>query len=283
MAAVSEEFLGFALNVSQRLAIRNSLRKLRINEKNPDIVFWGKISGTSRDYFIAQGTTTTNRVSKVFYFSADEGVNFSQLPEVDEFIETKVKHATGMLSGDPAKLYKDPNAPPADDEEEEEPADDEEDEGEEKAPDPSKRKLTELERLSHIVQCIDHDTCVVPRGAHIMTPVGLIKRNQSFEGFDARESSTLTNYLLYRDPQSEHTLKKIRQLSVSNNPDFLDNITMDQPAGVWVTQIDEGATQVRLRSLLWPGYEFKMDIGGSSHVGAYFGTGLKNDDVMFML
>lgn len=280
--AVSEEFLGFALNVSQRLAIRTSLSKLRINEQNPDITFWGKITGTTRDYFIAQGTTATDRITKSFYFSADEGVTFAKLPEVDEFIESKVGAVKGMFTGNPANLYKDPNAPPADEEEEE--PEPEEDEGdEEKAPDPSKRKLTELERLSHTVLCIDQDTCVVPRGAFIMTPVGLITKNKSFEGFNSSSSSNLSNYLLYRDPQSEQTMKKIRALGVSNNSDFLDAVTEDQPAGVWVTQVDDSCSKLKLRSLLWPGYEFKMQVGTSDYTGAYFGLGLKNDDVMFML
>lgn len=279
--SISEEFLGFALNISQRLAIRTSLAKLRINESDPTITFWGKISGTTRDYFIAQGTTATDKITKSFYFSADEGVTFSKLPEVDDFIMSKVPNAKGMFTGNPANLYKDPNAPVVD-EEEEEPA--EEDEGdEEKAPDPSKRKLTELERLSHTVLCIDQDTCVVPRGAMQMTPVGLIQRNKNFVGLEASECKQLSNYLLMRDPQSEQTMTRIRKLGVTNNADFLDGISEDQPAGVWVAQVDEGATQVRLRSLLWPGYEFKMKTGTQSYAGAYFGNGLKNDDVMFML
>lgn len=280
--AVSEEFLGFALNVSQRLAIRTSLNKLRINEKHPSITFWGKILGTTRDYYVAQGAAVADKITKTFYFSADEGVTFSKLPDIDEFIEQKVVHAKGMFTGNPANLYKDPNAPKVE-EEEEEPEPEEGDE-EEKAPDPSKRKLTELERLAHTVHCIDTDTCVVPRGAFILTPTGVIQKNKQFEGFPSRgELSSLSNYLLFRDPQSEHTLKRIRKLGVTNNPDFLDGVTEDQPAGVWVTQVDEGCTGVRMRSLLWPGYEFKMESGTPTFVGAYFGHGLKNEDVMFML
>lgn len=281
--SISEEFVGFALNVAQRLAIRTSLNKLRINENNPSIVFWGKVAGTTRDYFLAQATTATDKITKSFYFSADEGVTFSKLPEVDDFITSKVGHANGMFTGNPANLYKDPNQPAGDDEEEEEPADDEDEDGEEKAPDPSKRKLTELERLAHTVVCIDQDTCVVPRGAFQMTPVGLIEKNKGFEGLSPSDCAKLSSYLLMRDPQSEQTMKRIRKLGVSNNPDFLDGVTEDQPAGVWVAQVSEGLSQVRLRSLLWPGYEFKLQVDAGTYAGAYFGLGLKNDDVMFML
>lgn len=65
---INSECLGFALNTSQKLAIRNSLAKLRINEGNNDIRFWGKISGSVRDYFIAIGQTVGESIKKTFYF-----------------------------------------------------------------------------------------------------------------------------------------------------------------------------------------------------------------------
>jgi len=277
---ISEEFLGYSLNVSQRLAVRTSLSKLRINEKNPDIQFWGKITGTKRDYYIAQGVKTSDRITKTYYFSADEGVSFAQLPEVDDFILGKVQSVRGLFTGNPANLYKDPNAP-KEEEEEEEP---EEDEGDEKKEeDPSKRKLNELERLSYQVQCIDNDTCVAPRGAYYMTPCGIIEKNKAYTGFTASDSKALTNYHLFRDPQSPQTLARLRKMGFTNNLDFLDGVTEDQPAGVWVAQVDSSCTQTRLRSLVWPGYEFKQAVGDGSYTSAYFGNGMKNEDVMFML
>jgi radial spoke head protein 9 len=276
---VSGEFLGCSLTVPQRLAIRTSLSKLRISENNANINFWGKISGTTRDYFIAQGATCTDCIKKSYFVSSDEGVNFSKLPEVDEFIQNKVATVRGLFTGNPANIYKDPNAPA--EEEEEEP---EEDEGDEpKADDPSKRKLTELERLSHTVQSIDNDTCVQPRGAYLLTPTGLIQENKAFSGFNSTQCTSLDNYLLFRDPQCGSTLSKMRTLGVTNKLDFLDPVCEDQPKGVWVAQVDAACTEARLRSLVWPGYEFKMQVSSNVSSGAYFGNGMKNDDVMFML
>jgi len=276
---VSGEYLGCALNVPQRLAIRTSLSKLRISENNPDITFWGKISGSTRDYYIAQGTTSTDCIKKTYFVSSDEGINFSKLPEVDDFIQSKVVSVRGLFTGNPANIYKDPNAPA--EEEEEEPEEDEGDE--EKADDPSKRKLTELERLSHTVQSIDNDTCVRPRGAFYMTPTGLIQENKAFSGFNSSGNKNLDNYLLFRDPQCGSTLSKMRKLGVTNNSAFLDPIAEDKPKGVWVAQVDAGCTEARLRSLVWPGYEFKMQVLSNSYSGAYFGNGMKNEDVLFML
>lgn len=278
--AINEEFLGSALNVSHRLAVRTSLSKLRINENNNNIKFWGKISGSSRDYFIAQGIVAQEAIEKTYYFSADEGVTFAKLPNVDDFIKEKVQLASGLFTGDPAHVYKDPNAPPEDEEEQEEP---EEDEGDEKKDDPSKRKLNELERLSFTVEGIDNDTCVQPRGAHLLTPIGQIQPNKAYTGLSSGEIKNIDNYLLFRDPQSAQTMARIRKLGVSNNLDFLDPVTESQPAGVWVAQMNSSSTGAVLRSLVWPGYEFKMQVGSSNHVGAYFGNGQKNQDVMFML
>lgn len=277
--AVNGDFLGFGLNVSQRLAVRTALSKLRINENNPNITFWGKISGTTTDYLIAQGTVSTESIKKSYYFSCDNGVTFAKMSVMDDFIKEKVGTVSGLFTGNPAKLYKDPNAPA---EEEEEPP--EEDEGDEKKEDdPSKRKLNELERLSYTVEAIDNDTCVQARGAYVLTPVGQIQKNRSFAGLTATECKKLDNFLLFRDPQNSQTLARIRKLGVSNNPDFLDPIMEGQPSGVWVCQVDDACTQARLRSLVWPGYEFKLQVESQNSVGAYFGNGMKNEDVMFML
>jgi len=54
-------------------------------------------------------------------------------------------------------------------------------------------------------------------------------------------------------------------------------------AGVWSVQVGEGGEAVSLKSLAWPGYEFKSSVGSSEFSGGYHGHGLKNDDVIFML
>lgn len=281
--AESGEFLGFGLNVSQRLAVKSSLAKLRLSEKNPSIAFWGKVSGSARDYFIAQGVSATDCIAKTYFFSADGGITFSKMAEVDDFVREKVGAVRGLFTGNPANQYKDPNAKAGEEEEEEEP-EPEEDEGDDnKAPDPSKRKLTELERLAHTVQSIDADTCVVPRGKFVMDPTGMIVSNAGYAGLTGAEASKTSNYLLFRDPQSPVTLAKIRKVGVSNNLDFLDTIVEGKPSGVWTVQVDGAITQAKLRSLVWPGYEYKLEVGSAAGVGAYFGNGMKNEDVMFML
>lgn len=68
MTGMDREYLGASLSVAQRLAVRASLNKLKINEDNSNINFWGKISGSAKDYLIAVGTRTNESINKVFYF-----------------------------------------------------------------------------------------------------------------------------------------------------------------------------------------------------------------------
>ena len=52
----------------------------------------------------------------------------------------------------------------------------------------------------------------------------------------------------------------------------------------WSLHIDDSGLLILLRSLEWPGFEYRLQ-AGSTHAfdGAYFGTGEHNDDLLFML
>jgi hypothetical protein len=69
-----------------------------------------------------------------------------------------------------------------------------------------------------------------------------------------------------------------------NNSQFLDRIEDAAPQGVWCLQHDDSGAKHTLRSLVWPGFEFCVEShNASSGYGAYFGTGEKNRDVLFMV
>lgn len=287
---INTSFMGLGLNVSQRLATRNSLLKVKLNEKFDDVKFWGKIMGKQRDYLIACATSTSDTIKKSFYFSSDNGLNFSKLPAVDEWVAERCVRTRGMFTGNPAQVLKDPFKIPkagdeGDEEEEPEPEEDEGDEGDkkEKENDPSKRKLNELERLAFTVEAVDNDTCIVPRSTFFLTPTGDIAKNQAFKGLSQAEATNLDSYLLYRDPQCNATLARIRKLGVNNNFDFLDTIQQDKPKGMWVCQADESGSKITMRSLVWTGFEFIMDLTTQSYGGCYYGYGCRNDDVLFMV
>eukprot|EP00462_Mataza_sp_D1_P002632 CAMPEP_0175113104 /NCGR_PEP_ID=MMETSP0086_2-20121207/15942_1 /TAXON_ID=136419 /ORGANISM="Unknown Unknown, Strain D1" /LENGTH=287 /DNA_ID=CAMNT_0016392259 /DNA_START=38 /DNA_END=901 /DNA_ORIENTATION=+ len=287
MDVINTPFMGMGLNVSQRLATRNSLQKLKLNENYSDVKFWGKIQGKQRDYLIAVATEATDVITKSFYFSSDNGLNFAKLPVVDEWITERCLKTRGMFTGNPAQVLKDPFKIKKEGDEEEEPEAEAEDEGDEgdkeaKENDPSKRKLNELERLAYTVQAVDADTCIVPRGSCFLTPTGEIARCLD-KPLTQAEATNLDSYLLFRDPQCSATLARIRKLGVNNNFDFLDTIEQDKPKGMWSCQADESGANVTLRSLVWTGYEFQIDLAAQSFGGCYYGYGIRNDDVLFMV
>lgn len=284
--------LARGLNASERLALKGSLLKLKLNENLDNVKFWGKILGQDKDYLIAQAYAHGKDITKVFYFSEDGGVTFSKLPEVNDWITDKASRATGPFTGNPAFLYKEPKPKKEgeedDEEEEEEEPEEEEEEDEDGNPipkvvDPSKRKISETERLASVVSDIERDTCVVPRGAFHLTPTGDIVKNGNFRGLSAEEARKLSSYLLFRNAESEKTLARVRQTSVNNNPDCLDRVGEGEPRGVWSLQFDSLGLTASVRSLVWPGFALEHEIGSSEYKGAYFGSGERNVDIMFML
>lgn len=294
--------LGQGLTIAQKLAIKNSLIKIKLQENKQDIRFWGKINGTQSDYFLAVSTSVSDSIQKDFYWSNDEGATFSQLPAPDDFVSSKAPKIRGLFSGNPTLKHKDPDAPPPRDEDGnliELDSDEEEEEEEEEAFDedevdedgnpierpPPPRRLTELERLSFAVQQIEHDTGLVPRGSWYVTPTGEILRNPAFSGLSLEDARSLANYQLFRAPVLPATLAASRKAGVANHHAFLDTLAASSAKlkHAWSMQVSEAGLEVSLRSLLYPGFEYQIEAGTNSYAGAYFGTGEKNGDLLFML
>lgn len=59
---------GSTLSIPQRLAIRTSLLKIKLNESLNNIKFWGKIQGTTQDYFLASSCIMNTTVNKLYYW-----------------------------------------------------------------------------------------------------------------------------------------------------------------------------------------------------------------------
>jgi len=65
--------------------------------------------------------------------------------------------------------------------------------------------------------------------------------------------------------------------------DFLDSISEDDIKGSWSLQADESKTQYTVRSLLWPGYLGYHRTNSQTYGGVYFGEGIRNSDLPFIL
>jgi hypothetical protein len=275
--------LGNSLSTASRLAVTNSIQTLRINENYGNaamVQFWGKILGSVKDYLIIEAISTKgSAIIKKFYFSTDGGVTFSKLPEVDEFIRSKSSAIRGQFTGNPSKKFREnkQDAEASD----EEPDDTASNSGEEKAK-KKERVLTELDRLADSVHNIDSNCCVVARGQFVLTATGEILKNDSFKGLSSTDAGKLTSYGLFRDAQDSRTFAKIRKAGTANTADFLDPLS--EAKGEWSIVTDDSGTCVKLRSLLYVGYEAAVKAnckcGASGH---YFGTGEKNSDLAFMI
>lgn len=54
--------------------------------------------------------------------------------------------------------------------------------------------MTELDRLAYLVNAVETDCQVVPRGSVKMTPIKEVRRNEGFKGLKKDSAFDITNY-----------------------------------------------------------------------------------------
>lgn len=257
--------------------------------------FWGKINGVANDYYIIRELSVSKSISKKYYFSADQCVSFHLLPSSvgDSFVYSRYSKIRGPFTGNPAHRYrekkKNQENSANESEEEEEEEDEEEDDAESldeesaAAKLASSRLLTELERLSATVQSIDHDCFLVPTNAFKMNCFGVVEMNTAFPGVPLSAFKDRTHYQFFRTPECPSTLAAIRSAGIASNAHCLDTLQDGAREGEWCLVADPSGLSVSVRSLLWPGYEFSYDATTKTYQSAYFGEGVKNEDILFMM
>jgi len=316
LAGIESDCLGQGLTIHQRLAVKTSLLKLKVNEKLSMIDFWGRITTASQnDYLILAAYDVKDKIKKTFYWSNDNGLSFAKLDDLsqDQWAMMMTMKLQRLFTGNPSKKYHDPDHKTFNEDGEEEEVDSDADEAEDEAADDDnndettakkqkQRKLTELERLSITIRMIDDDCHLLPKGLLFMTNTGDIVQNQQFKGITSEQSQSLSYYYHFRQPINPSTLASIRKHNNSNNYDFLDVVSNDgSHPSQWAVHSDDSQLITSIRSLSWPGYEYRVDNQSSSSSsfqhhnvtsniniisrfgGSYYGTGLKNADLMFML
>jgi len=154
-------------------------------------------------------------------------------------------------------------------------------EADEDAPPPE--RFREMHRLSFAVATIDHDTAVLPRGAYVVDASHAVCKNKSYEGLSYDAAGSLANYYHFRAPESARAMAALAKPGIVRPSEFMDPCNEDQPAGVWALAYDPSSTAAVLRNLYWPGYFFFHVIDTPEYGGVYFGDGLANADIAFML
>ena len=256
---------GATLNVQERAVLEAGLVRRRLEEGLESIGFWGRVTGTEADYLVAVGTLPAVGAGyprKKFYYATTKAPKLTALPDVSPEFAAKAGKVGGRLRGDPAFPLEEggDDAPPAED----------------GAPEPP--KLVEAHRLALIVAAIDSATALVPRGAYVVDASHRIIRDPSYMG---GEAGSLEAYFHWRAPASASRRVALERPGLVGTGGFLDPIKEDGPVGAWAVRLDAARGQATVRSMLWPGYFFYHNVGTPRFGGAYFGDGLKNEDIGF--
>jgi len=278
---------GYVLNCQETTALQAGLTILRSKEKYDNIYLWGKIFGQKADYYIAYGLRDSDFEfpSKNFYVAMEgKGVEGTEPPIADfEFqpLNRLTEEAADRIielgadkifTGVHTTLLEPPVDPDA--------AADPSPEGEQPPAPPS---LTELDRLSQVVQEIDFDTAAVPKGAFALNEAHMVVPSSDFKGLGLTEAKALASYVHFRAPTSVACLRALARTDVQFYSNFLDPLKEDLPKGCWAVRQDPSVSLVTLRSLNWPGYCSYHIPGSNKFGGLYFGYGQKNKDLPFIL
>ncbi|XP_060948035.1 radial spoke head protein 9 homolog [Limanda limanda] len=257
-----------ALNEEQRVALQISLVILQKNYKFQRVLLWGKVLGLKADYFIAQGRGEDELKDRKNLYSLNCVDWFLLPPATGPLIDQVSSAAKGRFTGDPSHVYENREMRRRGDGDEEEEV---------------VTKANEEIRLAVTVHHIDQEVSVVPRGAFVKNPHGLVQINRSFGGLSHSEAGKLDSFLHFSEPKK---LKKKSLLETSQlNPaiDFLDVLSEDIPKGSWSLQFKGVSRVCVLRSLLWLGLTFYHEPMTPQHGHIYIGYGAKNLDLPFML
>jgi len=278
---------GNTLNCQEITALQAGLTILRSNEKYSNIFLWGKIFGQKADYYIAYGLRDSDFEfpSKNFYVASDTKSGEGVEPPIAEFEFQPLNRLTEeqadriialgsdkIFTGVPSTLLE----PPADPDAAADP------EAAADAP-PAPPSLTEADRLSQLVQEIDFDTAVVPKGAYALNEAHMVVPSSDFKGLGLTEAKQLASFVHFRPPTSVACLRALARTDVQFYTNFLDPLKEDLPKGCWAVRQDPSVSLVTLRSLMWPGYCSYHIPGSNKFGGLYFGYGQKNRDLPFIL
>lgn len=279
---------GNVLNCQELTSLQAALTILRNKEKYDAIYLWGKVFGQKADYYIAYGLRDSEFEfpSKNFYVAFEakgvEGIEppiadfeFQALPRLTEEVADRVIElgVDKIFTGVPTFVIDAPPNPDAGDPDAADP------EAQQNQPPP----LTEMERLSQVVQEIDFDTAVVPKGSYALNEAHMVVPSSDFKGLGLTEAKALTSYVHFRPPTSVACLRALARTDVQFYSNFLDPLKEDLPKGCWACRQDPSVSLVTLRSLNWPGYTSYHVPGTTKFGGMYFGHGQKNRDLPFIL
>lgn len=294
---------GITLSTEQQVYIQSSLRVLQDQARFNGMYFWGIIKGLSKDYHVAFGVRE-DALDRIFYYSLD-GINWVLLPDPlsQDNASTLTLDARTRFVGDPmlfkpvGDMQEGPGSvitigagdmnrvsgiakkdvtqiPEAKSYESQE------------IFEPSSRDLKEEDRLAVVVKLITEEAFTLPRRAMFKVPnkIGSVVFNKFFRGLNDSEASRLQNFVHYREPRNKWNINLLESSAANYSTDFLDTVYEDIPKNrsFCLTHSYDGML-VLSKSLLWHGSVSFHVLNTERYGNIYFGHGLKNYDLPFMM
>ncbi|KAL0222232.1 hypothetical protein RCL1_002086 [Eukaryota sp. TZLM3-RCL] len=242
---------GQTLTPQQKLTLDVSLPTIKQDYRLPKVQFWGRISGLRSDYLIAEGLC--ENLKPLFFFSLD-GLQWAELPSFYPGLAEQVLLIRDPFRGDPTYSYK-----------------------------IFSETISEAVRLSIVVHQIALDTSVVPRGAYKQTVDSRIVKNKLFEGIPVDDVTKLSSFLHRSKSLPHFDPTEIAEMGLDVVIDCLEPLSNDIPTESWSINFSTHESLVIIRSLLWLGYAFFHHVEDTWYGGVYFGDGVRNNDLLFML
>ena len=265
-----------SISIEEQIKLKTTLDQLKCDIKAEEMLFWGKILGAEKDYYIALAIYYKGFKfpKKKFYFCSSSTFSFSELPEIQSHHLNEFSKFNTYFIGNPDVILekfsdnKNINI--------------NEQIGDIFKPNLKLKNLTESDRLSFVVRTIEHDTSIVPLGGFKMLPINEIRRNDLFEGLSSDELDKIENYFHFRKIESQNKRDMIDMGKAVFDFSFLDSLSDDNLKCAWSIQTDSAKTVCNIRSLVWNGY-FAYHKANTNLFGSiYIGFGIKNMDIPFM-
>lgn len=278
---------GVCLALNERIGIETALDELKMQIQSDEVLFWGKVLGVEKDYYIALALYYKNKEFplKRFYFALSDTFVFSELPQIhkhhlrhfkkyntyfignpDTILEKYVSHHQQQQHQQPLTSYEIEKAIASG----------------KFIPQNELKPLTECDRLSYVVRCIDNDTSVIPVGAMKMIPSNELRRDDNFSGLNADDVGDVRKYCHFRKAQKANKVELIEMGDAVFNSNFLDGLNEDKVQHCWSVHVDNAKTVCNIRSLVWPGYFAYHKTNTNMYGGCYIGYGYKVKDIAFM-
>ncbi|CAH8615477.1 unnamed protein product [Dicrocoelium dendriticum] len=211
---------GIVLTPEQKATLQTSLTILKHESNFSNVLFWGIIRGVTGDYYIAHGVSKDAMTERRTLYSKDCLV-WGLLPVPGKSDIEKSAFFKTRFTGDPSYEAEFVNITQV-------PGD-----GDQLFESEELITMKEEDRLAAVVERIEHEVAIVPRGAYMRLASGQIVRNKSFEGLTIAEASKPLSYFHFRPPVYLPHKPLRDRAKLDKAIDFLDTIEDDNPKGKW--------------------------------------------------